>query len=573
MNDAEKLADFSGQIEAIGKSQAVIEFEMDGTIIRANDRFLDTMGYSLEEVVGHHHRMFVDDATAQSEEYSRFWDRLGRGEYDSGEYKRLGKGGKEVWLQSSYNPILDLNDKPFKVVKFAADVTEQKFRNADFSGQSEAIGKSQAVIEFEMDGTIIRANDRFLDTMGYSLEEVVGNHHRMFVDDATTQSEEYGKFWDRLGRGEYDSGEYKRLGKGGKEVWLQSSYNPILDLNDKPFKVVKFAADVTEQVRTRTDMAHILTAVSRSSTGLASASESLTHVSQQMGANAEETSVQASVVATAAEQVSNNVTTVATAIEQLNASIGEIAHNTVTGAQVAERAVEVVGMTNTTITKLGKSSTEIGQVSQMITSIAQQTNLLALNATIEAARAGDVGKGFAVVANEVKELAKKTAEATKDISQKIETIQDDTLEATKAIHEISTIITKVNDFQATIASAVEEQTATTNEMSRSIADAATGSSEIARNIAGVADAAKDTSSGANDSQKEATELASMASELQTLVGDFKVEQPADDDRNAVLLRDFASAMQALQGTEGSVQESQMDQLKTALKGWMKQAGK
>ncbi|MFT7695528.1 MAG: methyl-accepting chemotaxis protein, partial [Candidatus Latescibacterota bacterium] len=173
----EQFVDYAGQVEAVGKSQAVIEFEMDGTIIRANDRFLETMGYSLEEIVGQHHRIFVDEATQQSAEYRNFWEKLNRGEYASGEYKRVGKGGKEIWLQSSYNAILDLNDRPFKVVKYAADVTKQKFLSADFSGQIEAIGKSQAVIEFELDGTIIRANDRFLETMGYSLEEIVGQHH------------------------------------------------------------------------------------------------------------------------------------------------------------------------------------------------------------------------------------------------------------------------------------------------------------------------------------------------------------------------------------------------------------
>ncbi len=564
MASTEQYADFTGQIEAIGKSQAVIEFEMNGTIITANDNFLNAMGYRLEEIAGQHHSMFVDDVSKQSAEYRAFWERLNRGEYEAGEYKRLGKGGKEVWLQSSYNPILDLNDKPFKVVKYATDITEQKFQNADFTGQIEAIGKSQAVIEFEMNGTIITANDGFLNAMGYRLEEMVGQHHSMFVDDVTKQSMEYRAFWERLNRGEYETGEYKRLGKGGKEVWLQSSYNPILDLNDKPFKVVKYATDITEQVQTRTDMAHVLKTVSENAQGLASASEELTNVSQHMGTNAEETSAQANVVASAAEQVSNNVRTVATGIEELTASIREIASNASQGAQVAKGAVDVAETTTTTIAKLGESSTEIGNVIKVITSIAEQTNLLALNATIEAARAGEAGKGFAVVANEVKELAKETAKATEDISQKVGTIQADTKAAVEAITQIGTIINQINDIQTTIATAVEEQTATTGEMSRSIAEAATGSSAIAQNIAGIAQRAHNVSGGANDSQNAAAELSQMASELQVLVGKFKIEQQGVASQNAAMLQQVAETLQALQGAAGNASGAQMNQLLAAL---------
>lgn len=246
--------DFAGQVAAIGKAQAVIEFELDGTIITANDNFLRAMGYTLEEVKGKHHNMFVDEAFKQSAEYKEFWAKLNRGEYQAAEYKRLGKGGKEVWIQASYNPILDLNDKPFKVVKYATDVTEQKLKNADYAGQIAAIGKAQAVIEFHMDGTVITANDNFLKVMGYTLAEIKGQHHSMFVDEAFKRSVEYKEFWATLNRGEYQAAEYKRLGKGGKEVWIQASYNPILDLNDKPFKVVKYATDVTEQAQAREEI-------------------------------------------------------------------------------------------------------------------------------------------------------------------------------------------------------------------------------------------------------------------------------------------------------------------------------
>jgi len=247
-SDAQRLqhADYAGQIAAISKVQAVIEFNMDGTIITANDNFLNAMGYTLDEVKGKHHRMFVEPELKASAEYTEFWAKLNRGEFESKEYKRIGKGGKEVWIQASYNPIKDENGKPFKVVKFASDVTEQKLQAADNDGQLEAMSKAQAVISFNMDGTIITANDNFLNTLGYTLDEVKGKHHSMFLEPGFKESAEYADFWAKLNRGEFESKQYKRIGKGGKEVWIQASYNPIMDMNGKPFKVVKFATDVTE---------------------------------------------------------------------------------------------------------------------------------------------------------------------------------------------------------------------------------------------------------------------------------------------------------------------------------------
>ncbi len=560
-----ETANFEGQIEAIGKAQAVIEFNMDGTIIDANDNFLNAVGYRLEEIKGQHHRMFVEPAFAHSAEYAEFWAKLSRGEHEAKEYKRLGKGGKEVWIQASYNPILDLNGKPFKVVKYATDVTKQKLETANFEGQIEAIGKAQAVIEFNMDGTIIDANDNFLNAVGYRLEEIKGQHHRMFVEPTFAHSAEYAEFWAKLNRGEYETKEYKRLGKGGKEVWIQASYNPILDLNGKPFKVVKYATDVTKQklaaveLQTKVDSMLVVIAaaakgdltktvdtcgddaigkmgeglagflgdlretvagIGRHSSGLGASSQQLLEVSQTMGATAEETSRQATVVSAAAQQVSQNVSTVAAGVEELNTSVREIAENAAEASSVATEGVRVAESTTGSVAKLGESSTEIGKVIKVITSIAQQTNLLALNATIEAARAGEAGKGFAVVANEVKELAKETAKATEDIGQKIEAIQGDTGDAVTAIERISTIIGRINEIQTTIATAVEEQTATTTEISRNIGEASRGSSDIAENIESVAQAAQSTAEGAAATQTAAQELGGMSKDLNEMVGQF-----------------------------------------------------
>jgi methyl-accepting chemotaxis protein len=381
---------------------------------------------------------------------------------------------------------------------------------ADRAGQIEAIHRSQAVIEFALDGTVLTANANFLHTMGYSLDEIRGQHHRMFVDDEFRRSHEYREFWARLVRGECQAGEFKRIGKGGREIWIHASYNPILDGAGRPTKVVKFATDVTAQAQIRTE-------IRRNAEELISASEHVAEVTQQMSANAEETSAQANVVSAASEQVSKNVETVATAVEEMSASIREIAKNANEAARVATSAVAVAESTNATVGKLGESSAQIGKVIKVITSIAQQTNLLALNATIEAARAGEAGKGFAVVANEVKELAKETAKATEDISQKIEAIQSDTRGAVTAIGQISAIINQINDIQNTIATAVEEQTATTNEISRNVAEGAKGTAEIARNITGVASAAHETTSGADKLQAAAGELSRMGTELKQLV--------------------------------------------------------
>ena len=247
--DVTEIRSQASQLAAIDRSQAMIMFSLDGKIEYANENFLRTLGYSLDEIKGQHHSMFVDPVYRQSTDYRLFWDKLGRGEYDAGQYKRIGKGGREVWIQASYNPILDQSGKPFKVVKYATDITSEVIRNADFAGQIDAINKAQAVIQFTLDGKILDANDNFLNTLGYSLAEIKGQHHSIFVDVAYRSSTDYRMFWDKLARGEYEAGQYRRIGKGGREVWIQASYNPIMGPDGKPVKVVKYATDVTEQVK------------------------------------------------------------------------------------------------------------------------------------------------------------------------------------------------------------------------------------------------------------------------------------------------------------------------------------
>ena len=238
-----------GYAAALNRSQAVIELSLTGEIIAANPNFLKTMGYTLEEIRGKHHSIFVEPAERDTAAYRGFWDKLRRGEYDTGKYRRLAKGGRGVWLQASYNPVLDKKGAPVRVVKFATDVTPEITAAAEMTGRMEALDKVQATIEFALDGSVLSANANFLKAVGYSLDEIKGRHHSIFVDPAEAQAVEYRQFWDKLRRGEFETGQYRRIGKAGREVWIDASYNPIFDADGNPCKVIKFASDVSAQVR------------------------------------------------------------------------------------------------------------------------------------------------------------------------------------------------------------------------------------------------------------------------------------------------------------------------------------
>jgi methyl-accepting chemotaxis protein len=422
----------AGKISAIGRAQAVIEFNLDGTIITANENFLATVGYRLEEIQGKHHQMFVAPSERDSAANREFWAKLGRGEFEAAEYKRFGKGGKEVWILASYNPILDDTGKPFKVVKFASDVTADKLKAANYAGQIEAIGKSQAVIEFSMDGHVLTANANFLGALGYSLAEIQGKHHSLFVPSDQRDSEAYRAFWANLNRGEFQSGEYERAGKGGKQIWIQASYNPIRDLNGKPCKVVKYASDTTAQVLARMR----------------------------------------------SEKVRGMMESVAAGAEELNASVREISAAMTKSRDTALTAVEQVEDADRKAQRLSEAAESMSSIVQLIGDITGQINLLALNATIESARAGEAGRGFAVVASEVKNLANQAKQATDKIEQEIGNLNGISGDVVGALTSIKKAIQDVSEYVTSTAAAVEEQSTVTSEMSNGMQQAAAEAASI-----------------------------------------------------------------------------------------------
>ncbi|WP_456269604.1 PAS domain S-box protein [Kushneria sp. AK178] len=256
-------AEFEGKVDAINRAQAVIEFDLQGNILSANDNFLVTVGYRASEIIGEHHRMFCDEAHTRSVEYREFWKNLARGEFAQGEYRRFRKDGSEIWLHATYNPIMDAAGRPYRIVKFATDITQRKLANAEFEGKVNAIGRAQAVIEFDLQGHILSANDNFLAAVGYRASDIIGEHHRMFCDPEYAQSDEYRRFWEELGRGKFMSGEFSRRTRDGRELWLQATYNPIFDMNGTPFKVVKLATDVTARKHEGVELEGRLKAIDR----------------------------------------------------------------------------------------------------------------------------------------------------------------------------------------------------------------------------------------------------------------------------------------------------------------------
>ena len=537
-------------LESLFKSQAMIEFDLTGTIITANANFLELMGYTLAEVQGQHHRMFVEPETAQSADYAAFWANLRAGQFSRGEFRRRTKSGAPVWIEGSYNPVFDAKGMPVKIIKVASDVTSQRQAAADLSSQLEAIGKSQAVIEFALDGTILNVNDNFCQAMGYRAAELVGRHHRMFITPAQAASRDYTLFWERLGAGEFQAGEFQRVGKDGRQVWIQASYNPIFNLEGKPYKVVKFATDVTGRKLAVNALGQGLTQFAEGDLSVQlneqfvgelevvrqafnSSVARFADVVGQLRAMSSALKAATGEMMLGANDLSGRTNKQASTIQETSTTITELARTVAANASMAQdaaakaRAVSqaaahsgnVMGEANGAMERITQSSSKISSIIGLIDDVAFQTNLLALNASVEAARAGDAGRGFAVVAVEVRRLAQSAAAASAEVKalvqQSAAEVQNGSQLVSAAAERLASMLGSVDQSSALvdrIAAASREQAASIEEVSGAVRQL----DEMTQHNASLVDQ--------TNAAVEQTEL--QAHELDAIVDVFRFGPPA-----------------------------------------------
>ncbi len=558
---AAQAVEISGVTSAIGKSQMVIEFTLDGTVLTANENFTTTLGYRLDDITGRHHRMFCDPAFTATGDSAALWEKLNRGEFISAVHRWLGQGGKEFWFQNAFTPILDTHGKLTKIMTFATDVTARRQRNAEYEGKIAAIMKLQAVIEFNLDGTVVAANEQFLHCTEYGLDEVMGQHHRMFCDAACAKTSEYAAFWQKLSRNEADTGVYHLLGKGGKDLWLQASYTPIQNANGHVYKVVMYASDVTGQKMAQSTLEACMTEaqgtllaladgdltqfmqgvyegeLDKIKTSLNAALTNLTVTIATVRQAVEGVTAGAGQITDANKDLSQRTSQQAAALEETSASMEEMTSTVKQNADNAKQADQLAINARATADKgrvvtqqavgamdeINKSSKKIADIITVIDEIAFQTNLLALNAAVEAARAGEHGRGFAVVAAEVRNLAQRSALAAKEIKglikESIQHVNDGSElvnQSGKTLDEIVNSVKRVTDIIAEISAASQEQAIGIDQVNRAI----TAMDQATQQNVGVVE----------ETANAAQSMKDQASDLQQQVQAFKINKTGEAPR-------------------------------------------
>ena len=560
----------SAQIAAIHRSQAVIEFDIQGKILFANANFLTATGYQLAEITGRHHTIFLPQNMAEASDYTAFWNALRQGEPQEGQFLRIGKNGTPLWLQAIYAPVLGRGGKPIKIVKFATDITAQKAEIANSEAQIAAIRKSQAVIEFDLDGTILDANDNFLRAVGYRLDEIKGRHHRLFVASEQHGSEDYKRFWSKLARGEYDEGQYLRIGKGGHQIWIQATYNPILDSAGRPYKVVKFASDITERRREQEalqrtvaetqqvvaaakqknlhpriemtgkagdlrnlcegvnalieTLCEVVTTTADISDKLASGSSAINRDSRNLAQRTEEQASSLEETAATTEELAASVKQSAARAQDAT-MLGETAN------AIANRGGDIVSAAIAAMERIERASANIADIINVIDTIAFQTNLLALNAAVEAARAGEAGRGFAVVASEVRALAQRSSDSANDIKKLITDSAEEVSAGVKLVQEAGTALTEIVRSSGQVSAALADISIASQEQ-------ANGIEEVAKVVAHLDEMTQQNATMVEQSQGVAGSLEDSARRLQTLVTSFQIpaERLSSQVENAALAR-------------------------------------
>lgn len=540
---------------SIRRWQAVIEFDLDGKIIEANDLFLQAVGYQRSEIIGQHHSMFVPPEERATEAYRSFWQDLSGGKAFQAQFARVAKSGKRVWLQATYTPICGTDGKrPFKVIKYANDITGIKEAVSNAEGQLAAIRKAQAVIEFDLTGKVLDANENFLRALGYTIGEVKGQHHSMFVQPLERDTEAYARFWQKLACGEYDENQYLRIGKGGRKVWIQASYNPILDSLGKPYKVVKYATDITasklataaleaavEQTRSvivatqakdltqrvpldgkSGEIGELCNGINELLDTFSNVIQTVTGISERISVGSRRIGSDSKDLAQRTEEQAASLEETAATTEELAASVKQSFERAREAAElgavangVANRGGAIVGDAVIAMERIEKASGDIGEIIRVIDDIAFQTNLLALNAAVEAARAGDAGKGFAVVASEVRTLAQRSSDAANDIKKLITNSTAEVAGGVRLVQQAGSALGEIVTSSTSVSAALDEIKSASREQ-------ANGIEEVAKVVAHMDEMTQRNSSMADQSASVAAELQLATDSLQGLVGGFRV---------------------------------------------------